>query len=75
MSRDPWKWRCPRGHTTWRKRVGGSRTPGRDPDDDSYYVCDSCKEFHGDPGDPGRFEDLVHASEFSSTKETAEGVY
>jgi len=46
---NPWEWRCPNGHTSYRP-LGGR------------YKCQSCKRY-GD-GD-GWFETLVHASEFS----------
>lgn len=42
---DVWRYRCPEGHTAWRKRVNHdyNRTP------ESMYYCDTCKKNGDDP--------------------------
>lgn len=46
---DRWRYRCPRGHTTWE-----ARTQSHGPTLGKYY-CRSCCRTHGD----GPFDELV----------------
>ncbi len=48
---DPWRWRCPNGHTHWRAVQSGG------------YVCRSCQA-HPDY-DEHHFDELVDARELS----------
>lgn len=54
---DPWKWRCPNGHTAWVVRLDGTRKRGSDGS--KYYVCRTCEKY----GDPVEFDELVHADD------------
>lgn len=50
---DRWRYRCPRGHTTWESRQSNT-VPSR-----GAYYCVSCQRTHGD----GSFDELVDMKE------------
>jgi len=47
--REAWRYRCPRGHTSWKSRTSGFT------DADADYWCYSCHKSHDDAG----FDELV----------------
>lgn len=49
MSRDPWRYRCPRGHTGWQRRTSESKPSKTD------YYCNTCQSNGEDP----HFEELL----------------
>jgi len=51
--RDPWRYRCPNGHTGWVSR-SGQDAPVRAPKGE--YYCLTCHQYgHGDPS----FDELI----------------
>lgn len=51
--REQWRYRCPRGHTSWHERASGYK------DSQAQYYCESCQEYHNDPA----FDELVDMKE------------
>jgi hypothetical protein len=51
MTSEPWRYRCPKGHTGWKSRTGkqAGKLPGSD------YYCLTCHEAGNDP----HFDELV----------------
>lgn len=49
MNPEQWRYRCPRGHTTWESRNSNTK-----PSKSDYY-CISCQRTHDD----GHFDELV----------------
>jgi len=46
---DEWRYRCPRGHTSWSSRNNGIK------DSQADYYCDTCERNYDD----GPFDELV----------------
>lgn len=53
MMTDEWRYRCPRGHTSWHSRDSGYK------DSQASYYCQTCQTSHGD----GPFDELVDMKE------------
>lgn len=41
--KDPWRYRCPRGHSSWHHRQSEF------VESESEYYCEACGRYHDDP--------------------------